>query len=209
MMNKWKYISTVVQGLNHKERNIPTQDAITIMSGNNSIACVLSDGLGSKNHSELASQSVCDSLAAWLTGNKFETLLSLDESSLRHYVYKICQGAIERESINHGVSLNTMDCTLLFVCVNDFNNKAIIGKLGDGSLNIFKKNEGALFNNFKKRLTNETYTVLGTTPSDDLLKLDFIDLDENNILGFILTSDGLQGEIYDSFQEEIKGYIFL
>ncbi len=89
-----------------------------------------------------------------------------------------------------------MDCTLLFVCIHKRYNVALIGQLGDGAICKIHMNSAELFYIPDKRIANSTDTVMYC--DDASFRLSLVDLRTESIIGFVITSDGLDGEIYST-----------
>lgn len=101
---------------------------------------------------------------------------------------------IQEKAIEMGVPLNEMDCTLMFVCVIKTTNYAIIGRLGDSAVCIIAYPKSIAINDGNKS-ANGTNAILDKDAIEHF-DIQIIDLDKNNIYGFILSSDGLENELY-------------
>ena len=87
-----------------------------------------------------------------------------------------------------------MDCTLVFVCILKNENKAIIGHLGDSAICIIGEKKSIAIND-GNRSANGTNALLDNDAIDHFC-IRLYDLNKLKIQGFILTSDGLENELY-------------
>jgi hypothetical protein len=89
-----------------------------------------------------------------------------------------------------------MDCTLLFVVLFKNGSKFILGQLGDGAICVVEPNQGLKASSFDDRFkasANMTKTVCSTDAKDYFtLKV----CPALGFVGFFLTTDGLENELY-------------
>lgn len=195
-MNSWKTVSLTKKGLSHVSSGTNCQDCVNVAENECFVVAALADGLGSLSHSELASQiatqAVCDyffeNSEDYSDGIKKERKPSVD--AILDYV----QSRINEEANQRGLSTVDMDCTIAFVCVSKINNHALIGLLGDSAICVIAKEKSVVIND-GNRTANGTYAVLDRDAKNHF-QLHYADLDADEILGFILTSDGLENELY-------------
>ena len=195
-MKKWCYYSGIWKGVSHQK----CQDAVNIIDTNRLLIAVLADGLGSLENSEVASQALAKKLPSF-----FDTVsigFELNEKQLLVNIINESQNILSQEAKKKKCSLESMDSTLLFVCIDKKRQIAVIGQIGDGAICLFHKDEAELFYRPEKPIANGTSTVLHYVEKDCCLRI--IDLKKHNIIGFILSSDGLEDEIYSSIGCVIK-----
>jgi|GEM_PF-6536261 len=190
-MSKWKHKFYTRKGLSHEQNNKPYQDFVDIKGTDTAIIAIVADGLGSLEYSQIASKETVLSLI-----NYFITVdcMSIDENKLKKNIIDICTIKVKKVAEEQNISISQMDCTLLFVYIEKKQNVALIGQIGDGAICLIHKNSGKLFSVADKTQANTTSTIFNHNTSD--FKLEKINLIDKNIVGFILTSDGLENELY-------------
>lgn len=118
-----KIATALAQGVSHEMADIPCQDAVKKYIEGDQYAVVLCDGAGSVEHSEVASNFVCEFLSKYLCEN-FDSLCSLDECEISQIVYETLNEQAEAENIS-------LDCTLLAIAGNGEDDDIIL-HIGDG-----------------------------------------------------------------------------
>ena len=193
-MTTWKFSHCLRQGLYHIETNLECQDDVLIKESEtkNCLTAVLSDGLGSRIHSALASRAVTRVTTRWLHQNSDWLADDADAVKViqRDLLAKL-KAEIESAAQNAGLSLNDMDCNLAFVVIFPSRNKVICGRLGDCAVCILDDNPRVM--TAYDTVSLGTATVLTAKPEQ--LEIAILDITEK-LNGFILTTDGLEGEIY-------------
>ena len=195
----WKYEKYVQQGLSHIEGAIVCQDSVEIKEDDNCIVAALADGLGSLKYSEIAAktvtQSVCELLQDYSSSFTPEVLTDEEYThGIADWLIQELQSRLAKQAEKDNISLRDMDCTLVFVCISKKYNYALIGRLGDSAVCIIKSSNSEAIND-SGQSANSTCAVLDKDAHNSL-KLFMVDLNGDDIKGFILTSDGLEGELY-------------
>lgn len=195
-MNDWKKISVVKKGLSHISNGTNCQDNVAISENELFLVSALADGLGSLQYSDLASQIATRAICDFFTSPEF---MSFDDSAgllphLGGQIVSYVQNSIIASANEAGISISEMDCTLAFVCIAKKSKQALIGLLGDSAICILGKRKSIVINDGNKS-ANGTYAVLDKD-ADKHLRIQSVELDKSEILGFILTSDGLENELY-------------
>lgn len=108
-------------------------------------------------------------------------------------VQKIAQ-KINDKAVSMGVPTSTMDCTLVFVYISKDHNYAITGRLGDSAICIITK-DGSVAINDSNQSANGTSAILDEDAHEHM-EISFWGIEADKIYGFILTSDGLDNELY-------------
>ena len=194
-MNDWKvFVQPSRQGTYHKKAgNIKCQDKYTVKQNDEIIVAALSDGLGSLEHSDIAASIVTKAISSLLFNYNY---YGLNEIQLKNEILSECINAIKKCSSLKNINFETMDCTLLFVILLKKTSQLIYGQLGDGAIIGVKSSQGVLLSDFEmdaKASTNLTKTIL----SNDAIDFFNIRVDSaNDFVGFLLTTDGLENEIY-------------
>lgn len=189
-MKNWKHSFYRQTGLLHST----CQDCVDVYEDDRCIVSCLCDGLGSLNHSEIAAQTTVKSVIELL--KKIEPAIqpSVAGEKLEQFKKKLVaelQDRLNRAATENGISLNSMDCTLLFLLISKEQNYALIGNLGDSALCVIRSEDSKLYCD---SAFIGTRAVLDEDAAEHL-HCDLIPLDDS-ILGFVLTSDGLENEIY-------------
>lgn len=186
------------QGTSHKKReNFPCQDMAVVKENNDVIVAVLSDGLGQLEYSGMAADAITKSLSIYfLKEYKQFRKGQFKKELLKETILTECRRAIQRCSDSSNISMSKMDCTLLFVVLFKDASQFICGQLGDGAICFVNSHQGFLTRSSDdkfKATSNLTKTVL----SKDAL--DYFDLQiysAEDFMGFFLSTDGLENEIY-------------
>ena len=190
----WKKLKYLQKGVSHVQNGTNCQDSVLIFENEDCIVAALADGLGSLKYSEIAAQTATDTVCKCFSElnnplEQFETKEDLAKHILDAVVMNIQEKAIEM-----GVPLNEMDCTLMFVCVLKSTNCAIIGRLGDSAVCIIADPKSIAINDGNKS-ANGTNAILDKDAVEHF-EIQILDLDKNNVYGFVLSSDGLENELY-------------
>ena len=209
-MIHWQaYIPPPRQGTSHKRGNLPCQDKAVVKESNEVIVAVLADGLGSLEHSDIAADAITLAISQYLLNYAYK---QLNIDSLKAGILEECKRALFERAESQNISISKMDCTLLFVVLLKKRRTGIIGQLGDGAICVVKRNQGyqpiALDDNFKAS-SNLTKTVLST---DALDNFNLGVIDASDPVGFFLTTDGLENELYSKagkVKKKVKWYFNL
>lgn len=193
----WKYTSYRQKGLSHEASGTVCQDNVLLKENEHCIVAALADGLGSLKHSDIASsvatQAVWE-LFASVGANGMAINSEGAKKALSRYVVQYVAERIQQKAMEKELRTEDMDCTLVFAYISKVSPYAITGRLGDSALCVIRQGESLSLNDGGP-LANGTCAVLD---KDAYAHLDIgiWNLDEEKIQGFILTSDGLDGEIY-------------
>lgn len=124
-------------GLLHVKHNIPNQDSYLCYSKGNLRVIVLSDGLGSKKHSDIGSQAACLAVKD-IALKTFKWYKNQKEMRWESFLENIYQQWI---SIIIKKKLNIKDCysTCLFSII--YKNMIYTASLGDGMIFLMAKSE--------------------------------------------------------------------
>lgn len=191
----WKYASCLKKGIAHQKSNTECQDGIATYEDDNCIVAALADGLGSLKNSEVAAKSATQSVCKIFSKVKRMKLrpTDLDERFKTVLVDKITENALKK-SAEMGIDQSTMDCTIVFVYISKLYDYAVTGRLGDSAVCVIKKTDSIV-------LGDSNASACGTSAifdKDANLNIDisYWDVKAEEIYGFILSSDGLDNEIY-------------
>lgn len=190
----WKKLKYLQKGISHVQNGTNCQDSVLIFENEDCIVAALADGLGSLKYSEVAAQIATETVCKCFSelNNPLEQFENKED--LAKHILDAAVMNIQEKAIEMSVPLNEMDCTLMFVCVIKTTNYAIIGRLGDSAVCIIAYPKSIAINDGNKS-ANGTNAILDKDAIEHF-DIQIIDLDKNNIYGFILSSDGLENELY-------------
>ncbi|MEE0956570.1 MAG: protein phosphatase 2C domain-containing protein [Ruminococcus sp.] len=189
-MKNWKHSFYLQTGLLHST----CQDFVDIYEDDRCIVSCLCDGLGSLNNSEIAAQTTVKSVIELLKSVEPALNKSVSSAQMKQFKEKLIaeiQDRLNRAATENEISLNSMDSTLLFVLVSKKQGYALIGNLGDSAICVIRSEQSQLYCD---SAFIGTRAVLDEDAAEHL-HCDLIPLDDS-VLGFVLTSDGLENEIY-------------
>lgn len=187
-MGEWRYASYKRKGLSHWKDGTQCQDNICVVDTEDYLVAALADGLGSLKYSEIASDITTKSVC-----KVFENL-DCSVKELPSYLLRYIVSNIQQEADSRGLQLKEMDCTLVFVCIYKKESKAIVGRLGDSAICIFGENQAIALNDGNKS-ANSTSAILDRDAIDNFT-INAFNYKKEKIIGFILSSDGLENILY-------------
>lgn len=193
-MIQWRTFTMIPRkGTSHCKSNLPCQDKTVVQENEKFIAAVLSDGLGSLEYSQVASETVTRVVSKFLFAYDYQ---NFDAEKMKEDILIECKKALDKSAKQYEIHVSEMDCTLLFVIVAKKANWFILGQLGDGAICLVKKNQAVLLSENDdqfKASSNMTKTILSSNARNYFYLKNF---KLTNFLGFLLTSDGLENELY-------------
>lgn len=194
IMTGWKKLKYLQKGVSHVQDGTNCQDSVLILENEDCMVASLADGVGSLKYSEVAAQIATETVCKCFSElhNPLEQFGTKED--IAQYILNEVVMNIRDKAIGIGVPLNEMDCTLIFVCVLKKINYAIIGRLGDSAVCVIAEPKSYAVNDGNKS-ANGTNAILDKDAINHF-DIQIIDLDKNNIYGFILSSDGLENELY-------------
>lgn len=186
-----------VKGMLHKSDNLPNQDAYSVKRYKFGTILVVSDGLGSKKHSDFGSKAVGKAVARAVRiwneyGEKdIRLLLPLIVSIWNLEIYPYSQ----------------KDCgaTCLFAIITN-DGHVYLGQLGDGSIYISVENELYLVREKEDDFTNLTVCMGGFSSYLDW-KLKDINVGRKPF-GIVMMTDGVSETIIDEKKEVFVNLLF-
>lgn len=208
-MTPWQvHVQPPRQGSSHAKSGVPCQDAAWTEKTEFAVTAALCDGLGSLEYSQIAARAAACAAARLVSSRISEILaergcLFLREQeleALRRDVLAGAREAVAEEAERFGLSSSEMDCTLLLACLTLDGQWVLFGQLGDGAVCAIQKNRGVLLRareNPNRATSNETATVCSPDAEKWFgLQLFQFETAGRTLDGFLLTTDGLQNEIY-------------
>lgn len=193
-MKRWSFAQSRLCGLAHVRDNRLCQDAVDVQNNDFCLAAALADGIGSLPNSDVAAQAATRAATRWLLGHSAQLAAAADPAAL------ISSGMLASvaEKIKEAARLRllpveTMDCNLAFVCIIPSHDLAVYGTLGDCAVCVLDGHPRVLTEH--GGTANATSSVLGAHAAESF-RINMVTQLAESLNGFILTSDGLDGEIY-------------
>lgn len=193
-MNKWKIGKYMVRGLSHSADDLCCQDYVEIRRTERKIVISLADGLGSLKHSDIAAKAICIGCCEKMMKEDYVLSSFSSEAFLKEFVDYLAHLVIEAGD-RKGYTRKDLDCTFAFVYIDTRENGAIIGRIGDSAIGVIKQSlDQSFVLTEKKNSANGTSAILDI---DAFQNFEFLYIDNiDDIVGFIVCSDGLDSEIY-------------
>ncbi len=198
-MKQWKTAGVYLKGKSHIKSEIPCQDRVYSLSKGNTYVIALSDGAGSRKHSQYGAEISTKIICKLLT-KKFNQLYSQNTDKIAQSLMNTILKYIIYKAKQMNSSINDFASTLLFVAVKDSNY--IMGHIGDGVIGRIN-NDGieVLSHPDNGEYANQTYFI--TNPST----IDHFRINKGNIgntTGFVLMSDGTSESLYDKKRQTLS-----
>lgn len=188
----WKTFSLKQKGLSHEQSNTCCQDNVLISQDDRWIVAALADGLGSLRYSEVAAE-VATTTVCNFSAELLESIIK-QESSIEETVIEIIANAIRDKVTELSFTCSDLDCTLVFAIIDKQTNHAAIGRLGDSAAILLSESNSIVISD-SDHSANGTNAVLDSEAAQHLFLRSF-NLEEEKIVGIMLTSDGLDNELY-------------
>ncbi len=189
----WKSDSFIRTGLRHTDRSQPCQDYVIVDSTRGAALC---DGISRSIQSEKASQIAAKETIAFCREIVGDKLLVKDLISSTDKSKEACQSVCEELAKRIKLKLTNYpqaDSTLAFMYMLT-DRYAIIGYIGDSAVIVISDTKAKVF--------TQTRDYGGPTESiahnraAELMDIKVIDMEAENVKSFVLTSDGLEDELY-------------
>ena len=200
-MSKWKGASHMQAGWSHENAGLPCQDAVLAKETEDYLLAVVSDGVGSLPNSHIASNAAVEAVDKWF-GGRIRDLKrkKFDLGWVAQNLIGFVRESIKAAAKNCEISPDSMDCNLAFAFVLP-DNYALLGSLGDCAVCVVARESYVMTS--ASGLANATDTIL--SPNSEMrLRMEGRMLHDGSVKGFILTTDGLEGEIYTKNSEVIR-----
>ena len=189
----WRYTSYIQRGLSHIRRDTECQDAVNIRENEACIIAALADGLGSLPYSRIAAETAVQEICRFFLGLE-KRLQEENTDQLKHDLLLRVQQAVQEKAEKETISISMMDCTICFAYICKKDGWAVSGYLGDGAVLIFT-DQGVQRQSDNNISANGTCALMDRNAEANF-EIHFWNPAETAVLGFILTSDGLEGELY-------------
>ena len=231
MKFSYKIVNHSLQGKSHYKNDIPCQDKTYFLDSNNIKVASLSDGAGSCKYSHIGAEIATKLCAEYVVENFHDIYDNFNNETIGKEIFtkiinqinldieqrtkkKVDQNKQERtiekynEEINHDsdsdkISVQDYSSTLLFVAF--FNDKYIIGHIGDGLIAVNDEKLKVLSDPDNGETSNSTFFFTHKSAEKHLrLKKGRIDKSTT----FILMSDGTYECIYDRQEKEFSAALY-
>ena len=186
-----------VRGVLHEEGNIPNQDAYSVKRYKFGTILVVSDGLGSKKHSDIGSKAVGKAInkavQIWnaYAERDIRLLLPLMVSIWNIEIFPFTQ--------------KECGATCLFAIISN-DGHVYAGQLGDGNIYISIDDELHLVREKEDDFTNLTVCMGGFSSYSEWCLKDFIV--ENKPFGIVMMTDGVSETIVENKKTEFINLLF-
>lgn len=181
---RYNFYSHSTIGENHKINNLPLQDSISFLNLNGVFSYCLSDGLGSREHSDEGSKVISECVARFLVDN-FDSIESGDCETKKGLVDYLYKKAGEYAAI-HGYTIESLMGTILAFATDGTKNITI--RLGDGKIGVIYDDDGVeLLEEKKEGYVNLTMTFMNPNAIEEMEML----VDNDVSIASFATCDGL------------------
>lgn len=187
-MKNWKYAFYRQTGLSHGI----CQDYVDVYADDTRVIACLCDGLGSLKNSDVAAQETVKNVIDLFRAVPNAPTPQTDLAPFRRKLTAELQRRLKSAAAERNMALDSMDCTLLFVCLFLKQKMAMIGSLGDSALCVIRDDKPPAL--FCDSDFIGTRAVLDNDAAEHLQCAVF-PLD-GHVKSILLTSDGLENEIY-------------
>ena len=213
ILNRWKQCSVTLIGTDHIKNTISCQDVVAEASKNGVHVIALSDGAGSKKHSDIGATIAANTICDLMTCNFDGYYISLEEdthknSMLGKDIVSEISRKIKVKAKRMNADYSDFACTLLFYVIKD--DDFITGHIGDGLIvelhNVYKdvvitassmpENNGG---------PNVTYFITDSDANENF-RISSGKLNQN-FKAAILMSDGPEEVLYDQKFKDVNSYL--
>ena len=199
-MINWKILTALQRGGDHIRENTPCQDSICIEDNGSCLVAALSDGIGSLDYSHEASAQVTSGVVQWFQENT-QRLKQADKTTnsdgkILQELIPFLQKRVRQHARQMQFPVEMMDCNLAFVCIVRTEKGVDLvytGRLGDCALCLISDDS---FVDTSQFIVGSITDTIMDPNAGSRLHLNRACVEPQHIYGFILTTDGLENEIY-------------
>lgn len=195
-MSQWKYGEYIKTGIVHERYGMPCQDSVYELEDENCAVAALCDGIGSLPHSgragRIASMAACHILKK-CGGIDFYRHAEAPDGMIKDLLERIDAYISYKFNEKH-IDRTQGDSTLAFVFVSKKFGFVFAGCLGDSAVCLIKKSGNVCLTENNPNI--ESTASVGMREPWKYCKTALLRLNSDDFLGAILTSDGMDGEIY-------------
>ncbi|MEO8821747.1 MAG: PP2C family serine/threonine-protein phosphatase [Ginsengibacter sp.] len=216
-MKDWKYLYAFVQGKGHIEDNIPCQDYCKVFQHKNYSICVVSDGAGSCEKSDLGSKKATEftdiHFPKLIEQRKWHTPNAKIKSKEWHKVaikgLRAIKEDLERVRIAEGCELKSLSCTIIIAI--QFKTKLLLTHIGDGRAGYCNTKDEwkEMLTPYKGRYSNETVFITSNIWRDEETLDRYIEsrIIEEKLKAFCLLTDGCENASFECYKINEKSSI--
>lgn len=189
----WVTVQSAVQGRGHLSSGTPCQDKTFSIVKDGCSVCALADGAGSASHSHFGAETVTRAICDFMAEN-FDFVIDEENGvAVKKRVLEVVGQRLDALCAEQGCSAKDLASTLLFVAVKA--GKFVICHIGDGVIGYFKNDEVLVASHPENgEFAN---TTVFTTSNNAIASMKLIKGNLNQILGFVLMSDGSENSFYN------------
>ncbi len=204
-MDQWKYVKYARRGLKHIQDSQRIQSSAEIKENGHALAAVVCKGIESLSFSEVAASEVASGVCTALLrfGQSADQFDPQDEEQVYQLKSQLVQEArkiIRSKAKSIGIDREQMDCTLSFVLILKDLNQAITGNLGSSVIGLIRQSDARLI----AAGTDAAELSVSSEYAADEMQLQHFDLNDGNLTGFLITTKGLENEIYSRDSSDLK-----
>ena len=209
-MKDWKYLYASVQGKGHIEENIPCQDFCEVFQHTHYTVCIVSDGAGSCEKSDIGSNK-----ATLFANIHFSKLIEekkwhkpsakikpKDWNKVSVKALKEIRNELERVSIAEGCELKSLSCTLIIAI--QLKEKILITHIGDGRAGYCNNKDEwkAMMKPYKGGYSNETVFITSNIWDNEELTSKYIEsrIINEKIKAYCLLTDGCENASFECYK---------
>ena len=209
-MKEWRYLYASVQGREHIKDNIPCQDCCDVFQHAHYTICVVSDGAGSCEKSDIGSRKATE-----LTNIHFPKLIEekkwhkpnarikkKDWRKVSIKGLKAIRNDLERISISEGCELKALSCTLIIAI--HLKEKLLITHIGDGRAGYCNNKDEwkAMITPYKGGYSNETVFITSDIWQNEESSKTYIESGIINakVKAYCILTDGCENASFECYK---------
>ena len=212
-MKNWKYLYASVQGKGHIEEGVRCQDNCNVFENGRYTICVVSDGAGSCENSDIGAEHVIkfanihfSKLIEKRNWHKGKRQISPKEwRNDSRKVLKAIRNDLEKVSIQ-GYGLKSLSCTIIVVI--NINSKLLVTHIGDGRAGYCNHKDEwySMLVPYKGTYNNETVFITSDFWEDKDSFEKYIEsvIIEDKVKAFCLLSDGCENASFECYHFDEK-----
>ncbi len=190
--NNWEIFGESDIGPHHIKNGIPNQDSWMAKQYNWGSVVVVSDGLGSKKHSDHGSQAAC--LAVLEAVKKYSDIENIIPANIIRLIHKKWLEKLAPYAVT--------DCLATCLFVIQSKNTITMGRLGDGLITALGKKDDdniSLEDNKQGSFSNYTQSL---NHNIDFEQWEIITVNANNYKAVTLCTDGISDDLLPEKQQD-------
>lgn len=125
------------RGKYHKEQGKENEDSINVVTNDDYVFAILSDGAGSSKFAKDASLTTVKTVSDFCFNNSAEFFKEI-EKTVSRMIFDI-QTKLDKKAVEIGAKLSEMVCTLVVLCLEKSTNRYITIHIGDGLVALKNK----------------------------------------------------------------------